>query len=193
MARRFAAVAFLLATLAVVVSAETRWTTGVTGRGAARWTVEGGSLIYAGGADFGWAVQETTLGDGFVEVRFKPLEGKQDRAGGVVWRWRDTNTYYVARGNALEGNVVAYKVVNGRRTDLKPVGATGRAYGVNVQVPAGTWHRLRVDFAGDEFRVTFNGAELFRVRDGTLRDSGRVGVWSKADSVTEFAEFRAGD
>ena len=165
------------------------WLSGLTGKGSARWTQAGGKLTYHGGATFGWAVlQKTELRDGFVQVRFKPV----DQAGGVVWRWRDANNYYVARGNALEDNVVVYKVVDGRRTDLKPVGASGRAYGMATPVASQIWHTLRVDFAGPEFHVTFNGQRLFTVRDETFTQAGAVGVWSKADSVAEFDNFEYG-
>lgn len=181
--------------MVTVVHGETLgdWLIGLTGRGTARWTEDGRKLTYHGGATFGWAVLPTTsLRDGFVQVSFKPIAGREDQAGGVVWRWRDANNYYVARGNALEGNVVAYKVIGGRRTDLKPVGSSTRAYGVKVPLASGVWHTLRVDFAGPEFSVTLNGQVLFRVRDETLRNPGAVGVWSKADSVTEFDKFEYG-
>lgn len=166
------------------------WLTGQTGRGIARWSRQDSLLTYQGGAAFGWAVLEgTSLRDGWVEARFKPVDGREDRAGGVVWRWRDADNYYVARGNALEDNVVAYRVVKGRRTDLTPVGATPGTYGMKVPVAAGTWHTLRVDFTGGEFVVTYDGRRLFTVRDETFPDAGAVGIWSKADSVTEFDNF----
>ncbi len=130
--------------------------------------------------------------DGFVQVRFKPISGREDQAGGVVSRWRDANHYYVARGNALEGNVVAYKVVNGTRTDLKPVGASARAYGVKAPLASGAWHTLRVDFAGAEASVTFDGKRLFTVRDEIFLEPGAFGVWSKADSTTAFGAFEYG-
>src|SRR5439155_192333 len=80
-----------------------RWLFGATGRGTARWTEDGAGLTYRGGAAFGWAVlPETSLRDGFVQARFKPIAGREDQAGGVVWRWRDADNYYVARANALE-------------------------------------------------------------------------------------------
>jgi arsenate reductase len=116
-------IAASLFAIATLVSAQTsrEWRTGQTGRGTARWIRQSGGLTYQGGAAFGWAVLEgTSLRDGWVETRFKPVDGREDRAGGVVWRWRDADNYYVARGNALENNVVAYKVVEGRRTDLTP-------------------------------------------------------------------------
>ena len=187
----------LAATAALAVAAVTSaqpsggWLTGQTGRGAARWTRQGETLTYEGGAAFGWAVREgASYRDGWVETRFKPVTGREDRAGGVVWRWRDADNYYVARANALEDNVVAYKVVRGRRTDLTPVGAAPGTYGVKVPVPTGAWHTLRVDFTGAQFEITYDGRHLFAVRDETFRDAGLVGIWSKADSVTEFTQFR---
>jgi hypothetical protein len=178
--------------VASLVSAQPsgEWLTGQTGRGTARWSRANGGLTYRGGAAFGWAVVEgTALRDGWAESRFKPVDGREDRAGGLVWRWRDANNYYVARANALEDNVVAYKVVAGRRTDLTPVGATRGTYGIKVPVSSGAWHIVRVDFAGSEFTVTYDGRRLFTVRDDTFADAGAVGIWSKADSVTEFDTF----
>jgi hypothetical protein len=166
------------------------WQSGGTGKGTARWEVAERQLVYRGGAAFGWAVSGPTIQDGFVEVRFRPLEGRADQAGGVVWRWQDANNYYIARANALENNVVAYKMVNGKRTDLKPVDAGARAYGVKAAVTPHAWHTIRVDFKGAEFVVRLDrDVATFTVRDETLKAAGRVGVWSKADSVTEFEEF----
>ena len=179
--------------VAAVTSAQPSggWLTGQTGRGTARWTRQGETLTYEGGAAFGWAVREgASYRDGWVETRFKPMTGREDRAGGVVWRWHDADNYYVARANALEDNVVAYKVVRGRRTDLTPVGAAPGTYGVKVPVPTGAWHTLRVDFTGAQFEITYDGRHLFAGRDDTFPDAGRVGIWSKADSVTEFTQFR---
>jgi len=95
------------------------WQSGGTGRGSARWELSERQVVYRGGADFGWAVKGDPIADGFVEVRFRPVEGRRDQAGGVVWRWQDANNYYIARANALENNVVAYRMVNGTRTDLR--------------------------------------------------------------------------
>ncbi len=146
------------------------------------------------GAPFGWAVlQAVSLTDGFVQARFKPISGREDQAGGVVWRWRDADNYYVARANALENNVVAYKVVGGRRTAIAPVGTPAGTYGIETKVAAGDWHTLRVEFQGPEAAVIYDGARLFTVRDETLRDAGKVGVWSKADSVTQFDSLQHGD
>lgn len=66
--------------------------------------------------------EATPLRDGFVEVRFKTLSGEMDQAAGVVWRARDEANYYLGRANALDDNVVLYKVENGKRTAWDPVG-----------------------------------------------------------------------
>jgi len=138
-------------------------------------------------------LQAVSLTDGFVQARFKPISGREDQAGGVVWRWRDADNYYVARANALENNVVAYKVVGGRRTAIAPVGTPAGTYGIDTKVAAGAWHTLRVEFQGPEAAVIYDGARLFTVRDETLHDAGKVGVWSKADSVTQFDSLQHGD
>jgi hypothetical protein len=126
--------------------------------------------------------------NGAVSVRFKPVSGSVDRAAGLVWRYRDENNYYLVRANALEDNVVLYKVERGRRTSLAPVGKRGD-YGAPHRVPAATWSTLRVAFAGSRFVVSFDNAPLFEVEDTTFAEAGRVGVWTKADSVTFFDGF----
>ena len=171
-----------------------QWRFGATGRGTARWTDETGGLTYRGGAAFGWAVlPASSLRDGFVQARFKAISGREDQAGGVVWRWRDGDHYYVARANALENNVVAYKVVGGRRIAMAPVGTPPGTYGVEAKVASGVWHTLRVEFQGPEASVIYDGARLFTVRDDTFHESGKVGLWSKADSITQFEPPHYGD
>src|SRR5689334_20072315 len=93
------------------------WRCGVTGKGTPRWTVAadvtapsgGPVLLQDGSGTFPWCVKEgTAIADGAIEVRFKPIAGREDRAGGLVWRWKDGDHYYVARANALENNVSLY-------------------------------------------------------------------------------------
>jgi hypothetical protein len=171
-----------------------KWLFGATGRGTARWTEEAAGLTYRGGAAFGWAVlSASSLRDGFVQVRFKPISGREDQAGGAVWRWRDADNYYVARANALEDNVVAYKVVGGRRISIAPVDTPEGTYGVKAKVASGVWHTLRIEFQGAEAAVIYDGGRLFTVRDDTFHEAGKIGVWSKADSITEFEPPRFGD
>src|SRR5215203_3872196 len=123
-----------------------------------------------------------------LSVRFKPISGREDQAAGLVWRLQDANNYYIVRANALEGNVVLYKVQNGKRTDL-PVKGEGRTYGKKAKVPSGEWSTLRVVANGPVFEVYFNGAKLYEVDDKTFAKPGKVGLWTKADSVTQFDDL----
>ena len=125
-----------------------------------------------------------------LSVRFKPIRGTKDQAAGLVWRYRDKDNYYVARGNALEGNVVLYKVEAGKRTDLKPKGAGLFAYGRKATVTAGTWGLLRVTAKGSLFEVYLGSDKLLEVEDATFAGPGQVGLWTKADSVTYFDDLR---
>jgi hypothetical protein len=168
------------------------WTATKTGTGEAKWTIEADStapskpnvLKQSGQATYPVCIKDdTSLKDGFVEVKFKPISGREDQAGGVLWRARDSNNYYVARANALEDNVTIYDTVNGRRTERKRT---------SVKVASNQWHTLRVDFKGSHFTVTFDGKKAIEWDDRTFTDAGKVGVWTKADSVTLFDDFSDG-
>jgi hypothetical protein len=176
----------------VIGQAPAGWTCGATGRGSPRWTVEvdpgapnqGKVLRQSGTATFPWCVKsDVKLSDGWVEVKFKSLAGKEDQAGGVVWRWKDGDNYYVARANALEGNVSLYYTERGSRKTLKYVDAP---------VAPRQWHLLRVEFAGTRIGVSLDGKRYIDVDDSHIGGSGGVGVWTKADSVTAFNEFNFG-
>jgi len=110
---------------AKVGEAPAGWTATQTGSGAAKWTVEKDDttpskpnvLKQSGEANYPVCIKEdTNLKDGYVEVKFKPVSGKDDQAGGVIWRCADADNYYIARANALEDNVTIYDTANGRRT-----------------------------------------------------------------------------
>jgi hypothetical protein len=176
------------------------WTATKTGKGDPRWTVERDQTApsksqivkQSGRATYPVLLKDNTdIEDGFIQIKFKAVAGSEDRAGGVVWRARDANNYYVARANALEDNVVLYKTVQGVRSALDIVGRKG-GYGVAISVPANEWHTLRVEFKGSRFRVLYNGQQLFEVEDSTFPDAGKVGLWTKADSVTLFDEVTYG-
>jgi hypothetical protein len=175
-----------------VGSAPTGWTAGVTGRGTHRWTIEAepsapskpNVLKQGAKGDFPWCVKtDTALTDGYVEVKFKPVSGKEDEAGGLVWRWKDGDNYYVARANALEDNVSLYYTRDGRRITIKYVDAP---------VAKNQWHALRVEFAGKRIRVALDGKVYIEVDDERIAGPGRVGLWTKADSVTLFDDFAYG-
>lgn len=168
------------------------WTATKTGSGNPKWTIERDDsapskpnvLKQSGEATYPVCIKDDTgLKDGFVEVKFKALSGKEDPAGGVIWRAKDSNNYYVARANALENNVTIYHTVNGSRTEKK------RA---EMKVASNAWHTLRVDFRSNHFTVTLDGKKAIEWDDGTFKDAGKVGVWTKADSVTLFDDFSYG-
>jgi hypothetical protein len=168
------------------------WTATRTGTGDAKWTVEKDAtapsppnvLKQSGQATYPVCLKDDAMvKDGFVEVKFKPLSGREDQAGGLVWRAKDSNNYYVARANALEDNVTIYDTVNGRRTERKRT---------STKVASNQWHTLRVDFQGNHFIVTYDGKKAIDWDDDTFKDAGKVGVWTKADSVTLFDDFTYG-
>ncbi len=133
--------------------------------------------------------EQASVRNGEVSVSFKPLAGSIDRAAGLVWRYQDPNNYYIARANALENNVVLYKVENGTRLSIAPKGLPSRAYGVKHEVPSGRWSVLRVVFKDNLFTVFLNSEHLFDAEDQTFTEAGKVGLWTKADSLTYFADF----
>jgi hypothetical protein len=168
------------------------WTATKTGSGIPKWTVEQDDsapskpnvLKQAGQATYPVCIKEDTrLKDGFVEVKFKPISGKEDQAGGLIWRAKDSNNYYITRANALENNVTIYHTINGRRTEKKRT---------NTKVASNSWHTLRVDFQDNHFIVTFDGKKAIEWDDNTFKDAGNVGVWTKADSITLFDDFTYG-
>lgn len=133
-------------------------------------------------------LSDVVTADSDVSVRFKPVSGRVDQAAGLVWRYQNADNYYIVRANALEDNVVLYKVENGKRIDLAVKGE-GRTYGKKSQVPVGQWSTLRVVATGRLFEVHFNGAKLYEVEDATFAQPGKIGVWTKADSVTQFDDL----
>jgi hypothetical protein len=177
------------------------WIVTMTGKGNPKWTIEQDQtapsqskiLKQSGRATYPLLLKENAnIKDGFIEVKFKAIAGSEDRAAGLVWRVRDADNYYVVRANALEDNVVLYKTVNGTRSALDIIGRKG-GYGSNVSVPANQWHGLRIDFSGNRFKVRYNGKQLFEVEDSTFSGAGKVGLWTKADSVTLFDEINYGE
>ena len=165
------------------------WTATQTGSGTAKWAVEKDDsapskpnvLKQSGQATFPVCFKnDTSIKDGFVEVKFKPVAGKEDQAGGVMWRLQDANNYYIARANALENNVTIYHTIKGKRTEKKRT---------NTNVASGAWHTLRVDFRRNHFTVTFDEKKSLEWDDNTFKDAGKIGVWTKADSVTAFDDF----
>jgi hypothetical protein len=116
-----------------------------------------------------------------VTIRFKPVGGNVDRAGGIAVRLTDPDNYYVVRANALEDNVRFYRVVKGRREQLE---------GANIKVSADEWHTLGLRAEGDRFTVSYDGKTLYSISDATFANSGKIALWTKADSVTRFDRIK---
>src|SRR6516162_8607463 len=112
-----------------------------------------------------------------VRMRFKAVGGKVDQAGGIVIRLTTPDDYYVVRANALEDNVRFYRVVKGKREQLK---------GANIKVATHEWHTLALKVQGDRFSISYDGQALFTAEDNTFAGPGKVALWTKADSVTHF-------
>jgi hypothetical protein len=115
-----------------------------------------------------------------IRVAFKPLAGKEDQGGGLVWRYQDADNYYIARMNPLEHNFRVYKVVHGRRIQLATATAEART---------GAWHTLRIVVAGERMQAFLDGKPYLDVKDDTFRGPGKIGFWTKADAQTEFTDL----
>ncbi len=127
-------------------------------------------------------IDEGSFRDLVLNVKFKAVSGDVDRAAGLVFRFKDANNYYVVRANALEDNYNLYHVVNGRRREIK---------GSRVKVKAGEWHELRVEVVGDRFTCFYDGEKKIETTDDTFKEAGKVGLWTKADSVTYFDDLHS--
>ncbi len=117
-----------------------------------------------------------------LSVKFKAVSGEVDRAGGLVFRLKDANNYYIVRANALEDNYRLYHVINGSRKQFA---------GANFKVTSGPWHELRVECVGNKIICYYDGTKKIEATDDTFKDAGKVGLWTKADSVTYFDDLKA--
>jgi len=116
-----------------------------------------------------------------VSTRFKPISGKTDRAAGIIFRIQDKNNYYILRANALEDNVILFKYVGGIRSEIKEG---------SFKVPSGKWQELRVEAVGNTIRGYLDDNLVVETHDNTFK-AGKVGLWTKADSVTCFDDVKA--
>jgi hypothetical protein len=118
--------------------------------------------------------------DVVLSVRARPLSGKVDQGFGLVWRYKDVNNYYITRCNADEDNCTIYHTVAGRRRPF---------LSKSVKVAKNTWHTLKLEASDDRFVVTYDGSVVLDARDPSFKDAGKVGLWTKADSVIEFDDL----
>lgn len=174
------------------------WSQFFTGEGGTDWKVtnDNGNKVMAQlfsenpNKHFNIVVNDQIMAkDMELTVRLKGISGKEDQGGGFVWRFIDQNNYYIVRANPLEDNMVLYKMENGKRTDLPLVGK-GKTYGVKVPTMGLTWHTIKLDIKSNLFTVYMDNVELFKVEDSTFPNAGKVGLWTKADAVTYFDDFK---
>ena len=116
-----------------------------------------------------------------ISVAFKAIKGKLDQGGGIVWRYKDANNYYIARMNPLEDNFRVYKTVNGKRIQL--------AAKEELKVPVGEWHRMKIEHKGDHIECYLDGKQYLDVKDDTFKEAGKIGLWSKADAQSYFDDL----
>ncbi len=135
-------------------------------------------------------LDKMSVRDGDVSVRLKPVSGHEDQAGGVVFRYRDENNYYVVRANALGDNVELFKVENGRRVPIMPRGSRNSGPEVKHDIRPNEWHILKVSMRGNRFQVYVNHRRILQADDSTYSTAGKVGLWTATDSVTYFDDFR---
>lgn len=141
------------------------------------------ALCQTGNATFpALALGETIYTDVTVTVRFKPISGRADQAAGIIFRVQDKDNYYILRANALEDNVNFYKYASGQRSGIKDG---------NAKVASGQWQELRVEMIGNRMRGFLNGQMVNEATDDSYK-AGKVGLWTKADSVTCFDDFQVG-
>ena len=119
--------------------------------------------------------------DGAMEVSMKPVSGREDQGGGLIWRAKDKDDYYICRANPLESNFRVYYVKDASRHQLASA---------SVAIETGAWHTIRVEQSGDRIACSLDGKRLLEVRDATIAGEGGIGLWTKSDAASEFARLQ---
>lgn len=166
------------------------WSSHYTGKGGiGKWEIkeDNGSKVLAqvsqenGGYHFDVVVMdESAYQDLEIEVDFKGVKGEEDQGGGPVWRYKDADNYYIARANPLEDNYRVYKVVDGNRKQLASA---------DFDIPTGEWHNLKIKMIANHIECFYDGEKFLDVKDDTFKETGKVGLWIKADAVTWFDDL----
>ena len=136
-----------------------------------------------GKAAYSWLVAPgIKLGNGSVKVRFKVESGKEDPEAGLIARFLDGKNYLYARANVLEHDVILYRMSGGKKEVVKRV---------ETKVTPNDWHEMRFEIKGDDYKVYFDGKGIISLKETSLKDPGRVGLWTTADTVSVFDDFEA--
>lgn len=121
--------------------------------------------------------EKSSFKDLDLRVRVKANSGGEDQGGGPIWRCKDENNYYTCRINPLEDNFRVYKVENGKRSQLKSE---------KLETKTGQWYEVRAVMVGDKIECYVDGKKYLEATDGTFKDAGMVGLWTKADASSSF-------
>lgn len=133
-------------------------------------------------AHFNLVVNDTINMDNIeIHTKFKGIKGKIDQGGGPVWRFVDAKNYYIARANPLEDNYRVYKVVGGRRQQLQSA---------DFVTNPNQWHKIKITMNGNEIKCWLDDVLLLKTTDNTFPGAGKAGLWTKADAVTYFDDFK---
>ncbi len=124
-------------------------------------------------------IKDTHVKDVDISVKMKSVTGEFDQGGGIVWRAKDAKNYYLARYNPLEDNYRLYKTVGGKRILLRNADITHLE----------GWHTLRITMTGDRITCYYDGTKYLESRDDTLKEAGRIGLWTKADAQSQFDDL----
>lgn len=122
-----------------------------------------------------------TYADFTFTARFKTVRGTQEQMAGIAFRIQDEANYYVLRASSLGGTFRFYKIVNGQR---------GQPIGQNIQIPGGIWHEIGVECKGNQIRCFLNGTHAIPTLSDSSFSNGKVGFWTKSDSVSYFADAK---
>jgi uncharacterized membrane protein YkoI len=157
-----------------------------------RWTVEADPAAPSkpnvlslktqnGNATFNLAiVQKASFKDLALSVKIRGNSGSDDQGGGLIWRAKDENNYYICRINPLEPNYRVYKVVDGKRKQLQSA---------EVKTETGKWYTLKAVMVGDHIMCFLDGKKMLDVKDDTFKDAGMIGLWTKADASSSFDDL----
>ena len=128
--------------------------------------------------------------DGDLSVKFRIDNGVRMKTAGLVWRYQDSNNYYLLHFSADEKNIVLFRVRNGRYQAIPVPGVQPGAIGVPHDIRAGQWYVAKVIFRGSQIRVFFGNRRLFEAVDSEITQPGRTGLWTRGRTTASFDDFR---
>ena len=125
--------------------------------------------------------EEETVGDFALSARFKLVEGQEEQMAGIAFRIQDERNYYYVRASGLGNTFNFFKIVDGVR---------GPAIGAKVEISKGVWHELALECKGAQIRAWLDGREIFPPLGDKSFNEGKIGFWTKSDSVSYFTDIK---